>query len=118
MVLALLLSRRLRALLARWAAAHYSQIADQAQTRRRILNLYSQALRLLGRYRYRQRRPWETITEYAESASHLSALAQLSHLAEAAAYRPQPPDTAEVTQAAQALASLKAEVKQPVNDTK
>jgi hypothetical protein len=109
--LLLLLSRRLRTALARWAASRYSQIAGEAQTRRRILKLYSQALRLLRRYRYRQRRPWETVAEYAEATGDFPSLSHLSRLAEVAAYRPQPPGLDEVQQAAQAMASLKAEVK-------
>jgi hypothetical protein len=115
-ILVILLSRRLRAALARWAAARYSQVADETQTRRRILNLYRQALRLLVRYRYPQRQPWETMSEYAAAVSHLPALAHLSRLAEMAAYRPQPPDAADAGQAAQKLALLKSEVKQPINN--
>jgi hypothetical protein len=114
-LLVILLSRRLRTALARWAANRYSQVVDETQARRRILKLYHQALRFLTRYHYRQRQSWETINEYAETTGH-PALARLSRLAEVAAYRPQPPDPAAVEQAAQALASLKVEVKGSVKD--
>lgn len=109
-LLIIFLGRHLRRALARWSAERYTPVAHQDQTRQLILKIYRQALRLLARKKYRPRRPWETVSEYARSLGSLPALARLSHLAELAAYRPQAPDAGVVAQAKAALQALREEL--------
>ncbi len=108
--LILFFSRRLRRLLAAWAANRYSQIADQPQVRRAILKIYHQGERWAQkRTKYRPRHPWETVSEYTAGLGNPPALSQLSHLAEIAAYRPEAPGAEDVVRAKEALRALKGE---------
>ncbi len=111
-LLAIALSKRLRQALARWATERYTQMTKQDQTRRLILKIYRQGLRLLPRKTYGRREAWQTVTEYANSVDNLPALTRLSQLAEMAAYRPKAPDSATVVEAKEALTSLKDELAQ------
>jgi N-acyl-D-aspartate/D-glutamate deacylase len=85
-------------------------MAQTEPSRRRILKIYRQGVRLLSRKKQRHRQPWETAAEYADSIDDVPALTQLTQLAEVAAYRPQVPDAGSVTRAKQALANLKREL--------
>ena len=110
-LLAVVLNRRLRLLLARWAADRYTQIAGHEQTRRLILKLYHKGVRLLRRRKKQSRREaWETIGEYAVRVKAPPALTHLGHLAEVAAYRPEAPDVESINQAREALGQLKEEL--------
>jgi hypothetical protein len=109
-VLAVMLGRRLRRLLANWTTDRYTKMARTEPSRHRILKIYWQGVRLLSRKRQRRRQPWQTAAEYADSIDDVPALTQLTQLAEVAAYRPQAPDAGSVTRAKQALANLKREL--------
>jgi transglutaminase-like putative cysteine protease len=110
MVLAVMLGRRLRRLLANWPTDRYTKMAQTEPSRRRILRIYRQGVRLLSRKKQRHRQPWQTAAEYADSIDDVPALTQLTQLAEVAAYRPQAPDAGSVTRAKQALANLRREL--------
>jgi len=111
-LLVMVLNRRLRLMLARWARNRYSQIAGHDQTRRLILKLYHKGVGLLRRRKKQSRREaWETIGEYASRVNAPPALTHLGHLAEVAAYRPDAPDVENVSQAREALGKLKKELR-------
>ncbi|MCB0209820.1 MAG: DUF4129 domain-containing protein, partial [Anaerolineae bacterium] len=103
----------------RWfgrADSGYSSLAGQDATRRLILNLYRQAVRLLTRRRrVSPRAASETMAEYARRAGSLSALATLTDLAEIAAYRPIAPEAEVVEQARAALQTLKNETVEEIS---
>lgn len=80
------------------------------ETRRRILQAYRQAGRILRGQKYRARRPGETAAEYAASVGQLPALAELTELTELAAYRPVAPNIAQAAAAESAANRLKAEL--------
>ena len=84
----------------------YSAI-DGNPARRQILALYRQGSRVLRRRKHPQRKPWETVTEYAHRVGNFSPFDRLSQLAEVAAYRPQPPDSGDIAQAKTALKAIK-----------
>jgi transglutaminase-like putative cysteine protease len=108
--LSMALNRRFRQALAQWAANRYTQLVGHDRTRQLILKFYRQGVRLLVRKKYRRRRPWETVTEYANNVDELPALIHLSQLAEVAAYRPKAPSPETVNEAKAALGSLKDEL--------
>jgi hypothetical protein len=85
----------------------YSSLGNDDTTRRRILALYRQGLRLLPRRRYPPRAPTETIAEHARRVGPFSALTHLSRLAELAAYRPAPPEADAVEQARRSVQELR-----------
>lgn len=88
-------------------ASGYSTLADQDTTRRLILDLYRQAVRLLARRRQIcSREASETMGEYARRAGELPALSTLTDLAQVAAYRPDAPEVEAVEAAREALKSL------------
>lgn len=108
-MLLIFLAQRLRQMAARRATNRYSQLTGDP-TRRLILKIYHQALRFLRRKKRDQRQPWETVTEYANRIGNPAAFSRLGQLAEIAAYRPQAPDHAAISEAQAALASLKQEL--------
>jgi hypothetical protein len=109
LILALFLSRRLRAYLLRQAALRYSRLSNEP-TRRAILKLYQRGVTLLTRKRYQRREAWETLHEYARRFDQLPALGRLTRLAESAAYRPEVPGEPLVQEAQAALRDLRTEV--------
>ncbi|MCB0165896.1 MAG: transglutaminase family protein [Anaerolineae bacterium] len=89
----------------------YSTLTDQSTTRRLILKLYRQAIRLLARRRRVQgREAAETMSEYTRRAGTSPAFAQLTDLAEIAAYRPDAPEHEAVESAKVALRHFKDEL--------
>lgn len=92
----------------RFAAAYrhrrqQSSLPANQPTRRAVLRLYRQGIRLLTP---RQRSAGETLTEYAQQVGDSPALKQLTQAAEIAAYRPEPPTEQTVAQAQAAVESL------------
>jgi hypothetical protein len=103
------LGKRLKlALTARTANRYTSPITHPK--RRIIFRIYQQALKLLARKKYRRRKQWETLAEYANRAGNLPALTRLTQAAEIAAYRPEAPDAETIATAEDALAALKDEL--------
>lgn len=80
-----------------------SSVQAGQPTRRAVLRLYRQGVRLLTQ---RQRPAGETMTEYAQQLGEIPALNQLTQAAEIAAYRPEPPNEQTVAQAQAAVESL------------
>ncbi|MCB0193183.1 MAG: transglutaminase domain-containing protein, partial [Anaerolineae bacterium] len=111
--LILFLARRFNWTWVRSGDSGYSSLADQNATRRLILNLYRQAVRLLARRKVPTRVDSETMTEYARRAGSPSALSTLTGLAEIAAYRPTAPEVEQVEAARAALAELKSKKLEP-----
>jgi transglutaminase-like putative cysteine protease len=108
-VLAVYLGKRLSLLSGRRARPAYTPSASN-RTRRLILALYQRGVRFMLRRKYRQRRPWETLSEYARDIGSLPALLELTRIAEIAAYRPEAPDERVVAEAEAALVSLETEL--------
>lgn len=104
----LFLRNRWRKRLSGSLETRYSPWAND-RTRRLILKRYWKAMRFLVRRKYRRREPWETAAEYAAQQSHLPALAQLTQAAEVAAYRPDAPNEAMVSDAETAWKTLKSQ---------
>lgn len=108
-LLGMFLYGRLRGRWARRRAERYSTL-ETDPTRRLILKLYRQAVKLLSRRNYPPRRPWETLGEYARRVNR-AALTRLTQAAEVAAYRVDPPDSRIVTEAGEAFRVLKEELR-------
>jgi transglutaminase-like putative cysteine protease len=108
-ILALFLSRRFRRALVDQAVRQYSRLSND-RTRRAVLKLYQQGIRLLRHKRYRPRAAAETLHEYARQFDQLPALARLTRLVEMAAYRPDTPDPALFQEAQSAFRALESEV--------
>ncbi len=84
----------------------YTPLAVDPQ-RKIILRLYHQALNLLTARKHHPRESWETPAEYAYRVGRLPALARLTQATEIAAYRPETPEPETVTQAREALQTLR-----------
>jgi transglutaminase-like putative cysteine protease len=107
-ILVLYLYQRLNLVL---AARPSERARSTDPTRRLILALYGQGMKILTRRKYRQREKWETLSEYAQRVGNISGLSRLTQAAEIAAYRPQTPEEDTVAEAKSALVTLKDEVK-------
>lgn len=105
-LLGLFLAQRLRGRLTQRKAKGYTSLAADP-TRRLILKLYRQAIKLLARRNHPPPEPWETPGEYARRVGDSPSLIALTRTVEVAAYRPTAPDQATVAEAKAALESLR-----------